>query len=149
MLGPILLGNGISLAPASPEDLPLFCAWFADREITQYLITMFPPSPQQEDEWYRRIAASDHDVHWVMKADGRTIGITALHGIDWINRHATSGTLIGDRSQWGKGYASEAVRLRTAYAFDDLGLERVETESFALNTGMHRALERSGYRKIA
>lgn len=149
MLGPIITGDRLSLAPAQPDDLPLFCAWFADREVTRYLLTRFPPSPQQEEDWYKRIASSEHDVHWVMKLGGQTIGITGIHAIDWINRHATSGTLIGDRGNWGKGYATEAVRLRTAYAFNDLGLERLETESLAVNAGMHRALERSGYRRFA
>jgi RimJ/RimL family protein N-acetyltransferase len=55
---------------------------------------------------------------------------------------------LGDRSVWGRGYASEAVRLRTAFAFNELNLERLESESIAQNIGMHRALEKSGYQKI-
>ena len=56
--------------------------------------------------------------------------------------------MIGDTSCWGRGYASEAVRLRTAYAFEELGLERLGSESFVENVRMHRALEKSGYHKI-
>jgi RimJ/RimL family protein N-acetyltransferase len=149
MLGPVLSGERVVLAPATPDDLPLFCAWFADREITRTLLTRFPLSLKQEDEWYQRTATSQRDVLWAIRVDGGTIGNTGLHGIDWVNRHAISGTLIGDRSQWGKGYATEAVHLRTAYAFDDLGLERLESESLTVNVAMHRALEHSGYRKIA
>ncbi|MBV9281844.1 MAG: GNAT family N-acetyltransferase, partial [Chloroflexi bacterium] len=44
--------------------------------------------------------------------------------------------------------ASEAVRLRTAYAFQELGLERLESQSFVPNVAMHRALEKSGYQRI-
>src|SRR5207302_5954338 len=79
---------------------------------------------------------------------GKTIGSTAIHDIEWINRTATTGTVIGDRSEWGKGIGTESVRLRTAYAFQELGLERLETESLAENTPMHRCLEKSGYRQI-
>lgn len=149
MLGPILSGERVVLAPATPEDLPAFCAWFADREITSTLLTRFPPSLKQEEEWYERTAASQRDVHWAVRVDNRTIGVVDIAGIDWINRHATTGTIIGDRSQWGKGYATEAVRLRTAYAFQDLGLERLESESLIHNVAMHRALEHSGYHRIA
>jgi hypothetical protein len=47
-----------------------------------------------------------------------------------------------------KGYASEVVSLRTAYAFRELGLERLETECFTENLAMHRALEKAGYQRL-
>src|SRR5579884_1512655 len=148
MLGPILHGEKLTLAPATADDLPLFCAWFANMEVTRYLIMRFPPSLGMEEEWFKRVSSANDTVYWVMKVDDRTVGSSALHEIDWTNRSATTGTLIGDPADWGKGYASEATRLRTAFAFDELGLERLETESFADNLGMHRALMRSGYREL-
>lgn len=148
MLGPILRGEKISLEPAQLEDLPIFIRWFADPDITRTLLVRFPPSLKQEEEWYDRVASDDTTVHWKLVAGGRTIGVTGIHDIDRLNRHATTGTVIGERSEWGKGYASEAVRLRTVFAFEELGLERLETESFAHNRPMHRALEKSGYSKI-
>jgi RimJ/RimL family protein N-acetyltransferase len=148
MLGPIVRGEIVSLEPATPDDLPLFCSWFASLEVTRYLLIRFPPSLQMEEEWYRRMAASNDTVHWAIRAESRTVGVSGIHEIDWLNRHATTGTIIGDPADWGKGYATEAARLRTAFAFNDLGLERLETQSFAENIGMHRALQRAGYREI-
>jgi RimJ/RimL family protein N-acetyltransferase len=138
----------MNLEPPRPEYLDTYRSWLADLELTRYLLVRFPPSERQEEEWYQRQASSDANVIWAIVVEEQVIGTTGLHNIDWINRHASSGMLIGDRSQWGKGYASQAVALRTAYAFQELGLERLETESFAVNTPMHRALEKSGYRKI-
>jgi [ribosomal protein S5]-alanine N-acetyltransferase len=149
MLGPILRGETITLEPAKPADLPLFVRWFADTDVTRYLLARFALSPSQEEEWYESVARNDSTVHWAIVADGATIGVSGIHQIDWINRHAQTGTVIGERSQWGKGFGSEAVRLRTAFAFDELGLERLETHSLVENVGMHRALEKSGYRNIA
>lgn len=40
------------------------------------------------------------------------------------------------------------MRLRTRYAFDELDVERLESESLAENLRMHRALEKSGYRRM-
>lgn len=149
VFGPVLRGDRISLEPPRHADLDLFCRWFEDTEITRYLLKRFVPSREREEEWYQSAATNRATVQWGIVLDGRTIGTTALHDIDWINRHATTGTVIGDRSVWGKGYGSESVRLRTAYAFTELGLQRLETQSMAENFGMHRALERSGYRRIA
>lgn len=148
MLGPVLRGDKLSLEPATTGDLPLFCAWFANTEVTRLLIMRFPPSLEMEEEWFKRTAASNDTVYWVMKVEGRTVGSSAIHEIDWMSRQATTGTIIGDPADWGKGYATEATRLRTAFAFDELGLERLETESFAENVGMHHALQRAGYREI-
>lgn len=149
MLGPILRGERIRLEPSTPADLPVFVRWFADTQVTRYLLKRFVPSEGQEAEWYDSVTRSHSTVHWRLVAEDRTIGVTGIHGIDWLNRHAASGLVIGERSEWGKGYASEAVELRTAFAFEELGLERLETCSLTENVAMHRALEKTGYRKLA
>ncbi len=148
MLGPRLYGERISLQPARPEDLETFQHWFANLEVTRYLLTRFAFSAKQEEEWYQRVSHDEGIVSWRVVVAEATIGVTSIIGIDWINRQAMSGTIIGDRSQWGKGYGSEIVALRTRYAFDELGLERLETQSFAENRAMHRALEKAGYQGI-
>jgi ribosomal-protein-alanine N-acetyltransferase len=148
MFGPILTGENIALEPPRLEDLPVFRSWFSDLEVTRYILHRFVPSERQEEEWYDAVSRSETQVAWRIAVDGRPIGVTSLVMIDWQNRRAQSGTIIGDKTQWGKGYATEAVRLRTAYAFEELGMERLETETFANNLPMQRALERSGYQKI-
>jgi RimJ/RimL family protein N-acetyltransferase len=148
VLGPTLQGELISLEAARVEDLETFRHWFEDPEITRYVLMRFVPSSEHEAEWYRTVAGSDQSVHWRVVVEGETIGSTGLHGIDWINRHAESGTMIGVKGQWGKGFGSEIVRLRTRFAFEELGLERLETTTFASNAPMQRCLEKSGYRRI-
>jgi [ribosomal protein S5]-alanine N-acetyltransferase len=148
MLGPTLRGEKISLEPTNRNELDLYRQWFMDTEITRYLTMRFVPSEKGEEEWYERIASDDSGIFWNIVAGGRTVGNTAIATISWIDRHAITGLIIGDRSEWGKGYASEAVKLRTGFAFGELGLERLESESFVENAPMHRALEKSGYQKI-
>ena len=148
MLGPNLQGEVVSLEPVRPEDLPLISGWWAIHEVTRYWSGIGVPSMQQTDEWFERSARSDGDVVWTIRVGGRTIGHTHLTSIDWQNRSATSGLLIGEVDAWGEGYAGDSVRLRTRYAFEELGLERLESESVEGNVAMHRALEKVGYRKI-
>jgi len=149
MLGPIIRGTQIYLAPPQTEYLDTYRRWFADPAVTRYLLLRNPPSPQQEAEWFDRIARSDDDVVWaIVRTEGDVlIGSTGLHSIDWRHRHANSGIVIGEREYWGKGYASEAMRLRTDYAFRELGLEKVLSSVFTGNEGSRRALEKAGYRQ--
>ncbi len=149
MLGPILVGERVRLEPPRAEFFPAYERWFADMAVTRYLLYRFPFTPQAEAEWLETVGKDPHQVIWaiVAKQDGRLIGNAALEHIDWRNRRAESGIVIGERDEWGKGYASEAMRLRTRDAVRELGLETVTTRVAMANEASRRGLERAGYRQ--
>ena len=148
MFGPVLTGERVRLEPPRHEDAATRCRWFADLEVTRLYTSPGVPSLQQEEESFERSARDESTVLWRVTVEGRLIGSAFLCNIDWLNRYAGSGMMIGERSEWGKGYGSEVVRLRTDFAFRELGLESLGTSSIDTNVGMRRALERSGYRQI-
>jgi RimJ/RimL family protein N-acetyltransferase len=148
MFGPTLHGASVTLAPLEPEHLEHYCHWFADPEVTRFLKLQAPPTLAEEQAWFQRTAASDSDVVWGLFADGQHIGSTAIHRINWRNRRALTGIVIGDRTWWGRGVATQAHALRTRYAFDELNLEKLVTTVIEGNTASRRALERVGYCSI-
>lgn len=149
MLGPILEGERVRLEPPRPEYLPAYQRWFADMEVTRYLLYRFPFTTKAEEEWLEQVGKDPNQVMWaiVVKHNGRLIGNTAIERIDWRNRRGDSGTVIGEKDEWGKGYAGEAMRLRTRYAFRELGLETVTTMVVLPNEASRRGLEAAGYRQ--
>lgn len=149
MFGPILRGTKIHLAPPQPSYLETYIRWFADLMVTRYLSIPSTLSLKQEEEWFERMSSAPDHVVWaiLLNEDDTLIGNTGLHSIDWRHRHAESGIMIGETVHWGKGYASEAMRLRTAYAFSELGLEKVGTRVYDDNVASRRALEKAGYRQ--
>lgn len=149
MFGPVLRGDKISLEPPQPEDSGARVRWFADQRVARFYTSPGVPIEAQDRSSAERVARDESVVLWRIALDGRAIGNSTLFNIDRLNRHAGSSMMIGERSLWGRGFATEAVRLRTAFAFNELGLVRLESTSLVVNVGMHRALERSGYRKIA
>jgi ribosomal-protein-alanine N-acetyltransferase len=56
--------------------------------------------------------------------------------------------MIGEKGWWGRGIATEAMHLRTRYAFEELGLEKLITNVDEGNLASRRALERVGYRTV-
>jgi [ribosomal protein S5]-alanine N-acetyltransferase len=148
VLGPILRGTLIDLEPGQAEDVPLRRRWLAELEVSRLLGPPGVLSLRQEEEKFERDARAEDRFLWRIVLDGAFIGQANLHDIEWQHRQTRQGTWIGDRAHWGKGYATEVVRLRTAFALGEVGLERIETSSMAANIGMHRALERSGFRRI-
>jgi len=148
MYGPVLVGTKVTLRPPDDSDAARFVAWFADLEVTRYLIRRFTFALEQEEGFLKTIGESKTDVFWMLEADGKAIGATGIHGIDWLHSHATTGTLIGVTSEWGKGRGSEAMRLRTDYAFRQLNLHKLMSGAYLENEPSKRALMKAGYREI-
>ena len=83
---------------------------------------------RQEELFFEKIETQrESDFSWaILDEADRHIGFIGLHAINWRNRWATGGLFIGERSAWGRGYATDAVRIRTKFAFGELGLHRIE-----------------------
>jgi len=148
VFGPVLRGEGVTLRPPTPDDAQRFVDWFADTEVTRFLGRRTPPAKHEEEEWLKKLAEGDNDVFWTIETEGTPIGAIGIHEIDWINAHASTGIMIGDKSYWRRGIASEAMRLRTRFAFRELNLHKLSTEVFADNVASRRALEKAGYRQV-
>ena len=147
MFGPNLQGGRVRLAAPTVEMLPTFVAWMSDVEVTRYLNRSEPPTLAQEQEWFDKVGKSETDLLWVILLGDKPIGTLALHQISWRARRAVTGTMLGDKAEWGKGYATEAQALRARYAFEELGLQKLKTEVFAENAASRRALEKGGYKQ--
>lgn len=150
MFGPLLRGDKVTLRPAHEDDAEHFVRWFADMEVTRYLARRMAVTLQQEQEFLKKVGESKDDVWWVIEAAGieKAIGATGIHGINWLDANGMTGIVIGEKDFWRKGYATEAMRLRTRYAFRELNLHKLVTEVDTENEASRRALERSGYRMV-
>ncbi len=67
---------------------------------------------------------------------------------DVYRLNAEIGYWIGE-PYWGKGYATEVVKLLLNVAFEELNLSRVYAAIFEYNVASMRVLEKSGFKKEA
>jgi RimJ/RimL family protein N-acetyltransferase len=148
MYGPVLVGAKVTLRPPDDSDTARFVDWFGDLDVTRYLLRRFAVGQLQEEGFLKALGDSATDVFWMLEADGQAIGATGIHRIDWLHAHATTGIMIGVKSEWGKGRASEAMQLRTAYAFRQLNLHKLSSGAFLENEPGKRALVNAGYREV-
>jgi RimJ/RimL family protein N-acetyltransferase len=142
-----LRGQKVRLVPVDRDThLDNALRWMNDPEVTRYLILTTGVTRGMEEEWIARAQRRDTEIVWAIHDErDRHIGFTGLHNIDWKNRRASSGLVIGDREAWNRGYATDAMLVRTRFAFETLNLHRVESETYADNVASQRALERAGY----
>jgi ribosomal-protein-alanine N-acetyltransferase len=148
MYGPLLQGKLVTLRPPRPEDADGMIHWFEDMEVTRFLELRHPPSIEFEKEWLEKVARDPDEVIWVIEHDGRSVGTTGIHRIDWKHGIGTTGTLIGDKSVWGKGLGRELMQLRAEYAFTQLPLRKLESAYIEGNEASGRAQAACGYRQV-
>jgi RimJ/RimL family protein N-acetyltransferase len=142
-----LRGERVRLVPSDADQhLENALRWFNDPEVTNLLDVFWGVTRGEEVAFFERMATQrENNLQWaLLNENDRHIGFIALHNIDWRTRCASGGLMIGERSAWGQGYASDAVRTRTRFAFEQLGLHRIEGQT--LNPAMRRVYEKCGYR---
>lgn len=122
--------------------------WMNDPEITQNLLMGdLPITRLAEDEWFERNSkANETNVAFAIELlSGEHIGFSGVHNINWKNRSALTGTVIGLQNHWGKGCGTDAARVRTRYCFDVLGLRYLTSAVLEGNERSLRMLQKTGY----
>ncbi len=120
--------------------------WFEDLEVTRFIMRRHPPSIDEEKAWLENLAKDPNAIQWVVEFEGEPVGTTGITLIDWRNGHGTTGTIIGDKTVWGKGLARELMQLRAEYAFMQLPLRKLKSGYIDGNQASARAQAASGYR---
>ncbi|MGH2498515.1 MAG: GNAT family N-acetyltransferase [Candidatus Limnocylindria bacterium] len=150
MLGPRLVGrDGVSLRPQTLEDVKLLRRLQLQPETTRFWGPRFMDlSDESAEERFKKSATDPASVTWSIAHAEETVGFAGLFDIDWVRRDAESGIFIGRHDLYGRGIASEAIRLRTDYAWRELRLHRVHNSVALPNRGSRRANEKVGYRQM-
>lgn len=65
---------------------------------------------------------------------------------DLIHRRASLGFIIGEKQEWGKGFATEAIKLITKHGFENLNIAKICAGCRESNIGSKKAMERAGYK---
>jgi len=137
----------LRLRAVEPEDWRIFADWDLDSESARLCYAIpFPPSSEQQQKKAMEMASSrgENDVYtWLMESQtGEVVGIINTFGADRRNRTFGYGLAVR-REHWGKGYASQAVRLVLRYYFDELGYQKCTVDVYDFNTasiGLHQKL---------
>jgi RimJ/RimL family protein N-acetyltransferase len=94
------------------------------------------------------MAKDPNEVVWLVEHNSNLVGVTGIHTIDWKNGSGTTGTIIGDKSVWGKGLGREVMQLRARYAFTQLPLRKLKSAYYEGNEASARAQAAAGYREV-
>lgn len=131
----IIKGKKVTLRAIERGDLELLHKWSNDPEINYMLGGWhFPSSMQDQEKWFSSLSLSSNNQKFAIDTpDLGLIGMANLVDINWKDRNAFHGMLLGNKDMRGKGYGIDTVMAINRYAFEELGLMRMNTTIIANN----------------
>ena len=144
-------GKRIFLQALNPQKLTSdYAEWMQDKDVLRYLTGRNHAYSTQELQDYV-MKMNDSPLNYMfgifLNEDNQHIGNIKIGSIDPTHRFADVGLLIGDKSQWGKGYATEAILLVTNFAFERLNLNKVTAGMVVTNVGSYKAFMKAGFKE--
>ena len=121
-------GKKVLLRAIEEKDLDLLHKWSNDAEIWYNLGGWhFPISKKDQFKWYENLNANSLNQRFAIEVEEEgLIGTVSLVEIDWKNKNAFAGLQLGDKNLRGKGYGIDTFMTIQRYAFEELGLERLD-----------------------
>lgn len=149
-----ICGHRVVLQEFSEENLndPRYFAWLRDPEVMRTIYRLeylMPIQYSQIEKYVQGLWASGNDCYFALytAATENFVGTVRLGHIDWRTGLADVGILIGDRTVWGQGLATDAIRTACHYGFGELSLRKITGGTPSVNTGMIRCFEKVGFRE--
>jgi RimJ/RimL family protein N-acetyltransferase len=142
----MLASDKLIIRPIEEADLKKIKLWKNDPEIKESLGGFsFGFSDKDILKWYKNAKKEGYRWALVVKSNNKLIGFVGIYNVNYVNRNAEFGILIGDKTAHGKGYATEAMRIIVDYCFNELNLNRIYLYVLANNVPAIKAYEKNGF----
>lgn len=144
----ILEGRIIRLEPLGPHHVPALMD-IARASPEAFSLTNTPLTVQERDDYFGRAFADleagvAYPFAIVSKGSGAVVGTTRFNHIDALELRCDIGYTWLDPAQYGGRVNREAKRLMLSYAFEVMGVNRVQFQADVRNVRSCRALEHLG-----
>ncbi len=139
----------IKLSKIKKEDMEHIYRWFSDAKFLKYY-DYYPPVPLNKDEVdniFNDYENSNKSEVFAVRLDNTIIGVAGFDDIIKENQVATLFIGLGNESERGKGYGSEAMKLLLEYGFENLNFHRIQLNVLEFNEKAIFLYEKSGFKK--
>ena len=146
----MLYSNRLRLRAAEKEDIPTFVRWLNDPEVRQHLLMGYPFSRAHEEKWFQAMVEADKSEQvlvietWTDEG-WKPLGTTAFMDVDWVNRSAEVGIVIGEKDEWGKGFGRDTMKIMLRHGFNNMNLNRIYLRVHSDNQRGIKAYEHAGF----
>jgi len=104
-----------------------YLCWLNDNEVTRYLEIFEPYSLEQLKQYLESVEKNNNMLFWAihLKENDKHIGNIKVDPINRFHGYGEYGIMMGDRSEWGKGYAFEASKTVIDYCFEQERIRKI------------------------
>lgn len=143
--------DGYTLRPFRAADAEAYCtALCGDPEVDRLTGSRGEFTRGEVLAYFHRCLEADDRADFLITGpDGQILGESVINEIDWQTRCANFRIALFRSDSCGKGIGSWAVRMTRNFAFEALGLHRLELDVFSFNPRAIRAYEKAGFRREA
>lgn len=131
----ILETRRFRLRPLTDADVtPEYVCWMNDPDVVRYLDSRYMPQTAATIRRYLKKFDGIHSFIWAIcdKQSTTHIGNATLY-VDWVNRLAEPGCLIGVKAYWGKNVLLEVYVSIFDYVFFELRMEKLWAKTRTCN----------------
>ena len=125
---PLLTSKRLNLEKLSTR----FCSqeyvnWLNDPRVFRYLESGGDYTLEKLRSYLEKVEANPDMLFWaiLLKESGKHIGNIKIDPVEWKHGRAHYGILVGDATEWNKGYAREASETVLSYCFRELHLRKI------------------------
>jgi len=143
-------GKIVTLRAIEKTDLELLHKWTNNSEIQYWLGGWHIPSSMQVMEnWFNKITNDNNNLRFAIEhKELGLVGTANLVEINWKDKNAFHGMLLGDKDIRGRGIGVDVVMTIMKYAFEELGLERIDGSMIEYNiASLKLYIEKCGWIK--
>lgn len=131
----MLIGELVVLDAVERGDLSLLKKWRNNPDFRKHFREYRELNDAMQELWFENKVVSDPSTLMFAvrkRDDNELIGCCGLAYINWVHRHADLSLYIGWKDAYidDHGYAKETCSLLLAYAFNEIGLNKVWTEIY-------------------
>ena len=149
---PVLQGTGFQLRELRSSDAASLFTLLATEEVSRFITT--PPTSvagfERFIEYAHRRRSQGEFLCFAVVPEGldTAVGIFQVRALDAQFSTAEWGFALGS-DYWGRGLFTQAARMVMAFAFEHIGVNRLEARAMAANERANSALRKVGARKEA
>ena len=145
-------GKLVCLRALEQEDLQYTHRFVNDYETMRGAMSgmLYPSSHEDEARWastQTSFTRGEYQFAVETLSSGILIGRCGFIHVDWKNRLAEIGILIGEKAFRNQGYGSDAISVLCRFGFEELNLHKLKVSVFDCNLPAIRAYEKCGFER--
>ncbi|MYE79428.1 MAG: GNAT family N-acetyltransferase [Chloroflexi bacterium] len=145
----ILRGSALWMRPLAEQDIAPILKYASAPEIAANTFVPQPYPPKAAQEFVRKVSkewqsGQAYTFAIIEAQSGCFAGVMGIHPVP-EHKRAEVGYWIG-LPFWGRGLATQALRLVIQFGFEELGLNRIAAGHFADNPASGRVMQKAGMR---